>query len=185
MFRCNSLTCCSNLLPSLIDIIFAVYVKRLPTLHLLQSIDKELKDTILRFQFRLQTSNSALIFVEKSILNRAFFSKQILQLVAIKFNIQLQKDDIECSIPTTRETLLSDQILKEIKYIESAEFHEKTLQNIYFQRIYMLKQIAIITTTLLPLLFPQLESHEIHFLATRGDFNTLSNIILKMSNFKK
>lgn len=176
MSRCNSVTCCSNVFPSLTDIVFTLSVKRIPKIILIQSIYNELTNALFRFQFWSHTTNSALLFVEKSIVNRAFFSKQVIKLVAVKLNVVLEKDSINFTIPTTRQTLLSDQVLEEIINIENVQFQDKPLQNNYFQRVFVLKQIGIITALFLPILYPKLTPDDTHFLVTSGDIFTLTNI---------
>lgn len=162
--------------PTFDDITFDLSLRKISNNTVLQVLNNQLTETINRFQTTLCSRTSILKFIEKSLINRAHFAKQLVRRVAVGYNVTLEDEFLTYTIPTLDDISPAPYVLKEITCIESPAYKNVLLKEYYFRRVRILKQIGVFTslmvTTLVPTILPEL----LHHFITTGEIHELDKI---------
>lgn len=160
--------------PTFDDIVFDLSIRKIANNITLQVLNTQLKETIHKFQTTLRSKTSVLVFIEKSISNRAHLAIQLLQLVAIGSNVTLYEEEVPTyTVPTIHEISPTPFVVKQITSIESPNYNDVLLKEYYFRRVRILKQIGVFTSLMLTILVPTIKPEQLHQFVTVGEIHQI------------
>ena len=162
--------------PSFDDVVFDLSLRKITNNTVLQVLNTQLTETILKFQITLRSKSSVLVFVERSIINRAHLAKQLLRLVATGYDVKLADEVQTYPVPSIDEISPSPFVVKQLRFIEKTTCSNVLLREYYFRRVRILKQIGVFTSLMLTTLVPTIAPEQLHQFVTIGEIHHLENM---------